>query len=271
MMRENINPRRAVTVAAATGLLWLASPALAQQPVPPLLPPPDSAAPAAAPQYVRLRPEAAAPPALRPPAARRLRELRGQREFQYVEPEVAPSSSSSAWARFWRQLMRWLEQLFSGPGYENRGRYLVYALFGAAFVYAVLRLLKLDLTALFGRRSRTLPLPYESAPEDIHGIDFDAALAQAEEAGNHRLAVRLGYLLTLRHLTEQGLIRWQPDKTNHHYVQELAGTSWAASFRDLTRQFEYVWYGEVPLTAADYPALRAARQEFIRTLTRRAA
>ncbi|MCA8831270.1 DUF4129 domain-containing protein [Hymenobacter pini] len=268
-MRANTNRRRVASRVAV--LLMVAGSAWAQRPTPPLLPVPDSVHRAENRQFVHLPADNSGPPVLRRPAAERLNELRAQREFRYVEPEEAPSSSSNAWTRFWRQLMRWLEGIFTGEGYENRGRFLVYALFGLAFIYVLLRVLRLDVTGLFGRRSRTLPLPYETAPEDIHAIDFDAALAQAEDAGNHRLAVRLGYLLVLRHLTEQGLIRWQPDKTNQQYVQELAGTAYAADFRELTRQFEYVWYGELPVTASDYPALRASRQNFIRSLTRRAA
>lgn len=229
--------------------------------------PADTASQAAA---MVLPVDTAAPGPLRALDAGRLRELRGQREFQYVEPELE-EDNNSAWSQFWWKLWQWLRELFSGPGYEHGGRYAVYALFGGAFLYALLRLLRLDLTGLLGRRARAVPLPYEAAPEDIHGVNFAGALAEAETAGNYRLAVRLGYLLVLRHLTERGLIRWQPDKTNHEYLLELAGTPWAAGFRELTRQFELVWYGELPLPPAAYPALRDTRQAFLHHLTRAAA
>ncbi|NVO86775.1 DUF4129 domain-containing protein, partial [Hymenobacter terrestris] len=201
--------------------------------------------------------------ALRQPKVGRLAALRRQAEFQYVEPEPAQSSSDSVWSRFWRELWSWIVGLFSGKTYETRGRYVVYALFAAAFAYVLLRLLQLDLTGLLGRRGRTLPLPYESLAEDIRGIDFAAELARAEQAGNYRLALRLGYLQTLRQLSDQGLIAWQPDKTNHDYLRELAGTPpRAAGFRALTRQFEYVWYGELPLSAHQYPELREQQRSF---------
>lgn len=210
------------------------------------------------------------PTALRQPRAARLRALREQRAFQYVEIEEN-RESPSVWSLFWSKLWEWLGGLFSGPTYETKGRYVIYGLFGAALLYVVLRLLKLDLTTVLGRRARTLPLPYEAMPENIHAVDFGRALADAEVAGNYRLAVRLGYLLVLRRLTEQGLIQWQPDKTNYEYVREVAGTRWAADFTVLTRQFEYVWYGEVALTATAYPALRETREHFLSLLTRAAA
>ena len=229
----------------------------------PVLPPaPDSLAVSAAPRYVRLRADTAPAGTLRQPAAARLAELRRQPEFQYVEPEPS-SASDSLWSRFWQELWRRIAGLFSGETYETRGRYVVYALFAAAFGYVLLRLLRLDVTGLLGRRGRALPLPYEALTEDIRGIDFATELARAEQAGNYRLALRLGYLQTLRHLTDRNLIQWQPDKTNHDYLRELAGTRLAPDFRVLTRQFEYVWYGELPLVAGQYPELREQQLGFI--------
>ncbi|WP_190242581.1 DUF4129 domain-containing protein [Hymenobacter lapidiphilus] len=220
----------------------------------------------AAPRYVRLRADTAPAGTLRQPAAGRLANLRRQSEFQYVEPEPEQSSSDSVWSRFWQELWRRIAGLFSGKTYETRGRYVVYALFAAAFGYVLLRLLRLDITGLLGRRGRTLPLPYEALTEDIRGIDFVTELDRAEQAGNYRLALRLGYLHTLRHLTDRALIQWQPEKTNQDYLRELAGTPQAAGFRTLTRQFEYVWYGELPLAADQYPELREQQQTFIRQL-----
>ncbi|GAB3306770.1 DUF4129 domain-containing protein [Hymenobacter tenuis] len=247
---------------------------LAQTPAPsrpPLLAPSDSLAPAS-PQtrFIPLPADTRPAGKLRAPQTARLRELSRQPEFQYAEPE-AQEADNSLWTRFWKQVGRWILGLFSGPRYENGGRYVVYALFGGAFLYVLLRLLRLDLTGLFRRGSRTVPLPYDAAAENIHGVDFDAALAQAEAAGNYRLAVRLGYLLSLRELTERNLIQWQPNKTNHEYLRELSGTPWTASFRTLTHQFEFVWYGELGISEAEYPALRDARQQFIRQLSRAAA
>ncbi|WP_083937686.1 DUF4129 domain-containing protein [Hymenobacter aerophilus] len=260
--------RPALLLPGLLGLALLLGPAsgYAQNPLPPrppMLPPaPDSLATAAAPRYVRLRPDMAPVGKLRRPAAGRLAELRQQAEFQYAEPEP-DRSSDTVWSRFWRAFGRWLAGLFSGKTYETRGRYVVYALFAAAFGYVLLRLLRLDLTGLLGRRGRALPLPYEALTEDIHGIDFATELDRAEQAGNYRLALRLGYLQTLRQLTERNLIQWQPDKTNHDYLRELAGTRLAAGFRALTRQFEYVWYGELPLAASQYPELREQQLSFI--------
>ena len=220
-----------------------------------------------------LPPDLAAPP--RPPQAvqARLTELSGQREFQYAQVESQPSAWDVFWTRFWRQVARWL----SSRSYQGFWKWVLYALFIGAAVFIVLKLLQVDLTAAFGRSPRRrASLDYDTAAENIHELDFATRLREAEDTGNYRLALRLGYLELLKKLTDQGLIDWQPDKTNHAYLRELAESRPAARapFGELTRQFEYVWYGELALPAAGYRQARAAQQQLGQQLSpagRRAA
>lgn len=133
----------------------------------------------------------------------------------------------------------------------------------------VLKLLQVDLTRAFGRAPRRAPLAYETLAENIHELDFAEQLRLAEEAGNRRLAVRLGYLALLKQLSDRDLIAWQPDKTNRTYVGELASQRPALRppFAELTRQFEYVWYGELPLSPAQYAEVRAGQLDLGKKLT----
>ena len=213
-------------------------------------------------QAAPLPPDAAAQPPVRRPAADRLQELRGQREFQYAEGK--PESSSG----FWERLVAWLWRQFSWIFDTKGGRVawdtIVYGLMGALLVFAVLKLLQVDITKVFGRAARALPLDYETGQENIHELNFTDALAQAEAAGNLRLAVRLGYLQLLKQLTDRDFITWQPDKTNQTYLHELAASRPTArpAFAELTRQFEYTWYGELPVSAALYRQVREAQHQF---------
>lgn len=205
-------------------------------------------------------------PALRQrlPDAERLRELRGQRDFRYVEVKSELSAWDLLWARFWR----WVAELLETPSGKFVWKYGIYAFLVAALAFVVLKLMQVDLTRAFGRAPRRADLSYDTETEDLHALDLDALLTQAEDARNYRLAVRLGYLRVLRQLSDRGLIRWQPDKTNHDYLYELPAGPLPEAFRELTRQFEYVWYGEQDdLTADDYERTRTTRQAFQRRLT----
>jgi hypothetical protein len=207
--------------------------------------------------------DAAAQPPVRRPAADHLRDLRGQRDFQYQEGTGAPEEAGFL-ARFMAWLWRWLAPALDTKGGHTAWNTIFYGLLGAVLVFAVLKLLQVDLTRVFGRAPRSLPLDYEAGQENIHELNFTEALTQAEAVGNLRLAVRLGYLQLLKQLTDRDFIAWQPDKTNQAYLRELAASRPAArpAFAELTRQFEYAWYGEVPVPAALYQQVRAEQRQF---------
>lgn len=187
--------------------------------------------------------------------AGRLRELAGQREFQYREAKL----ELGFWEQFWERVWAWLSTLSNTRKGRFTWKYGTYAAMAAILVFAVLKLLKVDIGGAFGRKPRRARLPYDVEGENIHEVDFPTRIAAAEAAGDFRLATRLGYLAVLKTLTDQGLINWQPDKTNHAYLHELSNNSLRSSFREATWQFEYVWYGELPLTAALYQQVRAGQ------------
>jgi len=206
-----------------------------------------------------LQPDPAPAPRLRRPDAGRLQELRGRREFQYEEDATQPEQS--AWDAFWARVRDAVGNWLVSRSYNHFWRWIFYALFVIAGVFIVLRLLEIDFTAMLGRSPRRAPLAYDTMAENIHEVDFTTRLAEAEAAGNWRLAVRLGYLQLLKTLADGGLIQWQPDKTNHAYLVELpAAGPLRGAFREATRQFEYVWYGELALTAPLYAQVRAGHQ-----------
>ncbi|GAB2768189.1 hypothetical protein GCM10027175_01250 [Hymenobacter latericoloratus] len=218
----------------------------------------------------RLAPDRTAALRLRRPQPDRLRELRQQRDFQYVEVK----SELSAWDLFWARFWRWVAEALETPSGRVAWEYGVYVFLVLALGFAALKLMQVDLTRAFGRAPRRAALNYDTETEDLHALDLETQLTEAEQQRNYRLAVRLGYLSVLRQLSDKGLIRWQPDKTNHDYLYELPTGPLPEAFRELTRQFEYVWYGEQDdLTAEDYERVRTTRQAFQRRLvpTRHAA
>lgn len=79
---------------------------------------------------------------------------------------------------------------------------------------------------------------------------------------NYRLAVRLLYLQTLKHLSDKEIIDWQPNKTNLAYVAEVQNGQGYEEFTPLTHQFEYVWYGDFKLDKSAYEHIQLAFQQF---------
>ena len=108
---------------------------------------------------------------------------------------------------------------------------------------------------LFGKKNKEETLDYSVMEDNIHTINFEAAIEQAIADKNFRFAVRLLYLQTLKNLTHAGLINWQVNKTNVAYVEELNGNEYQQHFRRLTRQFENNWYGYLPIEEKEFGAV----------------
>jgi hypothetical protein len=115
-------------------------------------------------------------------------------------------------------------------------------------------------------KSRKTPLAYTESTENIHEINFDEEIEKAIASHNYRLAVRLLYLRSLKQLSDNGLIQWQPEKTNSVYVYELNNPSVRQSFVSLTRQFEYVWYGGFNIDGAAFGNINQLFQNFKKQL-----
>ncbi|GAB2966301.1 hypothetical protein GCM10027048_40710 [Hymenobacter coalescens] len=246
--------RRAGAVAALGLALLTGAPGLAQ----------PQPRPSAASVTGRARPAAAPAAGVRDFPAATLRRLRADEDLQYRE---APPADNPL-RRWWQDLMRRFFSTVFSPDSVVYWRLVFYALALGALVLVVMHLLGLKPAEWLRSRGRRVAVPFAVEADDVHEATLPKRLREAEETGQWRLATRLGYLLVLKALTDRGLIEWLPEKTNHHYDAELrlSAPRQASAFGALTWQFEYVWYGEFPLTAAQYEQVRADRQAFLSDL-----
>lgn len=83
----------------------------------------------------------------------------------------------------------------------------------------------------------------QTTPEALEEIDLEKLLQEALAQNNLRLAVRLYYIKLLKHLNREGYIRWEKNKTNREYAEELGRAGFSREFRRLMIAYEYVWYG----------------------------
>ncbi len=198
------------------------------------------------------------PVVVRYPDANKLRDLQTDRAYQYGTDVPPPDNPI---ARFLAYLWQKIAEFLSSDAYQNVWQYVFLAAIAGLVIYL---LLKADvLGSLFAKRAQQSDgLDYETITENIHEIDFDTVISGAVEQQNYRLAVRLLYLQTLKRLTDAELIQYKPDKTNRQYVYELANSPRQADFEQLTRQFEFVWYGDFPVDAGRFEELQTQFRRF---------
>lgn len=198
-----------------------------------------------------------APVRVRYPAADHLRDLQTGHDYQYDRDAPPPESPV---ARFFNWLYRKFINFLRSKAYENVWQYVILAAIAGLVIYLLLKAEVLGF--LFPKRAQSSGLDYENLAENIHDIDFDAAVAEAIDQQNFRLAIRLRYLQTLKRLNDAGRIAYKPEKTNRQYVYELGNSPLQADFENLTRQFEFIWYGDFPLDEARFATLHNAFRRF---------
>jgi hypothetical protein len=189
-------------------------------------------------------------------------------EFNYHNINNA-KYQPSLWDRFWKWFWDLISRLFKTKQASGGGSIIQFFLIAGAvigLIFLIVKLIGANLSNMFSRQSKQIAMPYSESLENIHDISFDAEIESALAQRNYKLAVRLLYLASLKHLNDANLIHWQIDKTNNAYLEELSNTDQRQSFSVLTRQFEYVWYGNFPVDGRSFQNIRTLFLDFKKLL-----
>jgi hypothetical protein len=145
--------------------------------------------------------------------------------------------------------------------------YSLYTLLGALLIYAIIRIMKENNVRLFYRSGKKKTgLSWKDSTAEEMGADLNQQLQHFIQARDYRQATRYLYLISLTLLNEKGLIQWHQDATNQEYLLQLKGSSWEASFRNLTGIYDRVWYGEFPLGESQFNRLHQYFEDFYKTV-----
>ncbi|HMX39939.1 MAG TPA: DUF4129 domain-containing protein [Saprospiraceae bacterium] len=121
--------------------------------------------------------------------------------------------------------------------------------------YGIYRMLQQPSNRSIERASDGVVITAANLDQYLHETDLQRFLRSALESGNYALAIRLYYLQIIKGLSERRLIAWSKEKTNRDYLRELRQHPQYEAFREATRTFERVWYGNSALQAEEYAAL----------------
>lgn len=77
----------------------------------------------------------------------------------------------------------------------------------------------------------------------------------------YRLAIRYHYLFVLKQLTDAEQIDYEFDKTNTDYLNEITNKNLKNGFTNITRIYDFIWYGNFSITQKDYVRAKAQFNE----------
>ncbi len=119
-------------------------------------------------------------------------------------------------------------------------------------VYLIIRIIvKKEVGWIFGKKNKPI-LESEFNEEDIHKINFEKIIASAKNQNNYRLSIRYYFLWLLKSLSDKSIIKWDIEKTNSDYAQEIKDKVLYKDFNYLSYIYNYSWYGEFSINEEDF-------------------
>jgi len=134
------------------------------------------------------------------------------------------------------------------------GTFIIWALLACVVVYVIYRLFFSSDSFLFRKNNKIMKSggTPKTDDEDLATADWETLLQNAASKNDQRLAIRYSYMWLLQLLQRRGLIQYRIDKTNYEYYTELNETQYKQAFKQLSRQYEYAWYGRFAVPSEKY-------------------
>lgn len=192
-----------------------------------------------------------------------LEKYRQDNDFNYDQNRAKNPDTLLGYIWYWIQ--RGLYYLFFR---STAAPFLRLALVAAFIVFLVYVILKSQSSRLFFK-NKTMQdgLQMHTIEDDIHKMDLDAMINEEIEKKHYRNAIRLLYLKLLKKLHHAELIDWKIFKTNYDYSNELYKSDYYSIFKKLSAMYEYIWYGDFPISESGFSILHSNFNSFYQRIS----
>jgi len=195
--------------------------------------------------------------ALRSFSEERIQEFKENRQFQY---DQAPYYGENLLQLALKKLAALINDLFA----NKTGRDIIlYGILAIMVILITLQLIRVRPAALFFKNTQTSQFAWGQQEAAYQPDKLENAREEAVRNGNYRQALRHLFTLAVLRLDEQGLLRFEPQKTVTEYLYELENSYKKHLFQELARHFEYVWYGNFAIDKETYRQLETVYNEKI--------
>lgn len=167
----------------------------------------------------------------------KLQVWRQNADYDYGSELVPHQETFMEWLQ--KQIGHFFDSVF-GTIFFDKNAWWIWAVLGLFIILLTVLIIYLKHPGLFMRSGKNVgSLDYDVTEDTIYGIDFSQEIEKAIERHDYREALRLLYLQTLKLLSDNHRIEWQPFKTPTQYTHECRH----ADFIQLSRLFVMVRYG----------------------------
>lgn len=201
-----------------------------------------------------------------------LETYKSDKDFNYTEA-VAKENFLDKFYNWFQNLLRKFWEAIFGVGTAQgflffMFRILPYILLGVLVFLLIRFFLKVNSNNLITKAKKEGSISFTEEEQIIKNEDIPALIKEAVNQNNYRLAIRYYYLLALKHLTESDSISWEPQKTNEDYISEIEQEHIKTDFINITKIYDYVWYGEFNVDAPRFENLKLPFENLNKTITK---
>ena len=145
-------------------------------------------------------------------------------------------------------------------------KYLPYIFLAIVAFFIIKFFLQVDVKEMWTGIPEETTVNYGTDEEIIRKQDIDQLIHTALQKGDLRLAVRYYYLKLLKLLEQKQFINWEAQKTNMEYLREIKDESIKPGFKKFTKWYDYIWYGNYPVSQHEYEMISKEFTSFYKKL-----
>lgn len=200
-----------------------------------------------------------------------LESYKNDKAFNYVE-EKQGNSIIDRFKRWLGNIIKKFWEAIFGVGTASGILYFIFNLLPylllALLVFLLIKFfLKVNSRHIISGQQNPSTVKFTEDEQIIKSEDIQALINDAIKQKNFRLAIRYHYLKSLKTLTENDIISWQHQKTNKDYINEIQKETVKHDFKDITRIYDYVWYGEFNIDELKFESLKTAFNNLSNSIT----
>ncbi len=202
----------------------------------------------------------------------RLQDYKSDKAFDYKEKMVKNT--------FWIKVKQWIYNVFlrifkwlfghkKAAGYLEKFMKIMPYIGFAVLIFLIIRFLFMaNLIKYFGGNDGEAEVDYGEDEEIIRKKNIDNLIKEAVEKEDYRLALRYYFLKLLRKLENNDIIKWESQKTNFDYLNEIKQKEQHSKFKRFTLWYDYIWYGKYPLDYLEFNEMSKEFNSFFNKLTK---
>jgi hypothetical protein len=153
------------------------------------------------------------------------------------------------------------ERVLSKIGRSSFVRVLLYIFLATAIIFIAYQLTVVN-NFFISSASRKKRLQKSVEDDSDISTNLDEKIRSAIDDREYRHAIRFMYLRTLKLLSENNFITLHARSTNQEYIRQMYKHNQLSEFRQLTRIYEYVWYGEFDPNERQFETIRNKFNQF---------